>query len=215
MNNLAESINQVNEQLGKYTTFQIPYDSWMPAVMIAITIVIGVIYCFFGYKAVRVLSAIIGAFIGILVGMAVAGAARFEAPLTFIIPAIGALIFGFLGFLLYRIGVFLVILLAAFAITAALVFSYTKLDQTVVVIVSLVVGVILAVLAVVYLRPIVIIATALSGGLTISNEIFANLIKVRWSSQVETITRLSVGLLLALIGMLYQFKTTKKKEDIS
>ncbi len=213
MTTVNDVITELNGQMSNITTFQIPTFPWLQTAAIIVSVVLGLIYCFFGYKAVRVLSTIIGACIGILVAEIVVGAANLQAPFTILLPIVGAVIFGFLGFFLYRVGVFVVIILAAFSITGLLLGAYTKLDQTVILIVSLVVGVILAVLGVVYLRPVVIIATGLCGGLMISNQIFQNLVMVRWSPLVETVSRIGVGVVLAAFGILYQFKTTKPRSD--
>jgi hypothetical protein len=83
----------------------------------------------------------------------------------------------------------------------------------VILIVALVVGIIFAILAAVYLRTMIIVATALSGGFILANELFENLIRIQWSPTVETIVRLSTGLGLAVIGMVYQFHTAPKEEE--
>ena len=212
MNNVTEMMNSTLQDLG-VNAGSLPHYSWMPIAAIIISIVFGIIYCFLGYKAMRVLATLAGIGIGYIIGSAIVQAAHITTPVDLVIIIGASVIFGLLGFFLYRIGVFLVVLLGGFGISSALLAKYTKLDETVVLIIALVIGVILGILSVVYLRPIVIISTALSGGLTVSNELFENLIKVRWSPEAETLVRLGCGLIIGIIGMLYQFKTTRPKND--
>lgn len=212
MTNVTEMVNDLTAKAG-VSDIRVPDYPWVPTALIIITLILGIVYCFFGFKAVKFLSTLVGFCIGLGIGYAIASTAKLEQPLTLVVPIIGAVMFAILGFFLYRIGVFLVVLLAVSSIASSLLLEYTKLDETVVMIAALVVGVILSILCVVYLRPIVIISTALAGGLMFSNELFENLIKVRWSPQVETIVRLGVGVILALIGMIYQFQSTKNYVD--
>lgn len=212
MTNISELINGLLKDLGVQTA-QLPEFSWLPTVAVIVVALLGIIYCFFGYKAVRLLATIIGMGVGLLLGFAIVGAAKLQTPFNIIVPIAIGVIFAFFGYFLYRVGVFLVVLLEMLCIAAALLMEYTKLDETVVLIAALVIAVIFSVLSVVYLRPLVIISTAISGAMMFSNEIFENLIKVRWSSQVEMLVRLCVGAVLAIIGIIYQFRTTRPKVE--
>jgi hypothetical protein len=178
-----------------------------------VAVVLGIVYCFFGYKAMRFIAALVGFAAGVLVGDGIARAAEFKYPMDLVMVIAGGVLLAVLGFFLFRVFMFIAVFLSVFSITMSLIVEYTKLDSMVILIVALVVGVIFAILAAVYLRTMIIVATALSGGFILSNELFENLIRIQWSPSVEAIVRLSVGLLLAVIGMIYQFHTTPKEED--
>lgn len=211
MNNVSEMLS---DQLGKFGVklVELPHYSWVPAAVLIVTAIIGLIYCLYGYKAMRFLAMLMGIAVGAAAGAAVVNAAKLTAPVDLIFTIAAAAVFGVLGYFLYRIGVFIVVFLAGFGVAGELLVEYTKLDEIVVLIISLVIGVILAVLAVVYLRPIVILTTGLTGGLAVANVLFENVIKVRWSPEIEALARIGAGLILALIGIIYQFRTTRRKD---
>ena len=161
----------------------------------------------------RVIAALVGFAAGVLIGDGIARAAEFKFPLDLVMVIAGGVLLAVLGFFLFRVFMFIAVFLSVFSITMSLIVEYTKLDSMVILIVALVVGVIFAILAAVYLRTMIIVATALSGGFILANELFENLIRIQWSSSVETIVRLSTGLGLAAVGMIYQFHTAPKEED--
>ena len=148
-----------------------------------------------------------------LIGDGIARAAEFQFPLDLVMVIVGGVLLAVLGFFLFRVFMFVAVFLSVFSITMSLIVEYTKLDSMVILIVALVVGIIFAILAAVYLRTMIIVATALSGGFILANELFENLIRIQWSPTVETIVRLSTGLGLAVIGMVYQFHTAPKEEE--
>ena len=73
-------------------------------------------------------------------------------------------------------------------------------------------GLVFAILAVIFVKPVVIIMTALMGGLLFADQIFEYLVQVRWDPQLETLIRLGTGAGLGLIGIIFQFVTTRGKE---
>jgi hypothetical protein len=215
MNNIFETLDLLMNRYGfddrVVSTSGLP--GWVIPVSIVVAVVLGIVYCFFGYKAMRFIAALVGFAAGVLVGDGIARAAEFKYPLDLVMVIAGGVLLAVLGFFLFRVFMFIAVFLSVFSITMSLIVEYTKLDSMVILIVALVVGVIFAILAAVYLRTMIIVATALSGGFILSNELFENLIRIQWSPSVEAIVRLSVGLLLAVIGMIYQFHTTPKEED--
>jgi hypothetical protein len=180
---------------------------------IIIAVLIGVIYCFFGYKSMRFITTVMGLLFGLAVGAVVATLAKLASPIDILVVVGAGLLFALLGFFLYRIFMFLSVFLVVFLVTMSMVAEYSNLDDLVIAIVALVVGIILAILAAVYLRPMIIVSTAFSGGMMLSNELFENLIHIRWDPTIESVVRISVGLILAVIGIIYQFRTTVPEED--
>lgn len=215
MNNIFESLDLLLNRYGfsdrVISTSGLP--GWVLPVSIAVAVALGIIYCFFGYRAMRVIAALVGFAAGVLIGDGIARAAEFQFPLDLVMVIVGGVLLAVLGFFLFRVFMFVAVFLSVFSITMSLIVEYTKLDSMVILIVALVVGIIFAILAAVYLRTMIIVATALSGGFILANELFENLIRIQWSSTVETIVRLSTGLGLAVIGMVYQFHTAPKEEE--
>jgi hypothetical protein len=132
-----------------------------------------------------------------------------EYPITMVVIFVAAAVCALLGMLIYRFGLFLSVFLGIWGIAYSIIAQYTSLDKVFAVIISLVIGVVFAVLSVIYLRPVTIVLTALAGAFIFSDLLFDYLVHIRWSAQLEVIVRLAAGLLLALIGIIYQFVSTR------
>jgi cation transport ATPase len=57
--------------------------------------------------------------------------------------------------------------------------------------------------------PVVIVLSAFMGAQTISSTIFTYLVHIRWSRSLELLVVLAVFVLFAVIGMVYQFASTR------
>lgn len=198
---IGELNNYLNiEALTKDTTL-------LAAVIIAA--VIGIIYCFFGYRCIRFIAAVLGLLAGAAIGRMIVQMTNLEYPITMVVIFVAAAVCALLGMLIYRFGLFLSVFLGIWGIAYSIIAQYTSLDKVFAVIISLVIGVVFAVLSVIYLRPVTIVLTALAGAFIFSDLLFDYLVHIRWSAQLEVIVRLAAGLLLALIGIIYQFVSTR------
>jgi len=132
---------------------------------IAISIALGAIWCFFGYKIFRFVLGILG----FIVGAVVAGAIGYElSEGREIIAIASAIVGGLLGagimFMLYIFGVFLIGVILG-ALIVLLVSSYfnpgpdDRINYTIMIIVSIACGVV----AVIFKRFMIILATSLTG----------------------------------------------------
>ena len=189
------------------------------------------IVCFFGYRLQKVFYAIsgfvIGAFLGALIIVLVCP--KNEYFLTILI--VTALILGIVGaivsFKFYRIGVFFYMFSTVFSViyclSEAILKEGTGSSQDIsllvnniskgnfsnvnweIVIVSAVVSVIIGIITIKYIRNIMISVTAISGGINFSTVLLANVIKFN-----NLIVILLVAAAVAVLGITFQFKTTKK-----
>ncbi len=80
------------------------------ALMIAsvLSIVIGLLWCFFGLKLIRVWAAILGLALGFGIGTGVAAAFNLSSNLILICGAVGGILLAILGAVFYHVGVFLI-----------------------------------------------------------------------------------------------------------
>ncbi len=201
-----------------------------------ISILIGIAFCFFGYRIFRILLAVLGFIAGALAGVAVAQLIM-AAQETVANPALylilGGLIGGVIGavllIFLYVVGIFLLGAalgaLLAYAITPAL-----TSDQTALIVAVILLGLIGGVLALVLQRALIIISTSFSGAWTIVSG-FSLLLSPRRglamgpisgrlqgitaptaAMTTSTIISLVAWIVLAIAGMVVQFAWTGKKK---
>lgn len=163
-----------------------------------ITIIIAIVTCFFGYRLNKIIIAIMGLFIGFNLGLTYLPIIIENQTIIYIISAVIALIIGFTSYNLYLIGIFLICALAVYNICGTIGISENL--QT---IIGLIAGVIAGVLAVKFTRPIMIIVTSFSGASLITENVF-NILKF-----TNPIITLIITLIIATLGMLYQFSQKK------
>lgn len=172
-----------------------------PAIGILIGIlVISIFVSFFGLKIVRVLTTLVGFVIGACAGAAVAVAAGAEDNTLWIIVLVCALVFAVLSGVLYRFGVFWL----TFVNSMATLISIISEASLPVALVILAVSLILAILAAVYVEPIVVVITAVCGGVTAGGMIALLADLPSW-------TGYAAGAGIAVAGMLIQFGMHSRK----
>lgn len=119
----------------------------------------GLITCFFGLKLIRVLSGIVGFFLGGALGMAVAAFIGVNNMVFLIISAVGAIAIAALASVIRRVGTFLwVLILMGGALGTAL--GSSMLMHLICAGISLLV----AIIAVVFMDPIIIFISSVGGG---------------------------------------------------
>ena len=163
---------------------------------------IGILVCLFGLKLVKILTAAAGAVIGAGIGVSVAVGLGLT-KITFLAVVIaGAVILGAMAFFLYKFGVFLMVLAYVFGVCAMLL----KPDSLIPLIISIAVAVVFAVLAVIFIEPLVIIVTGLSGGVSagVAAAALAGLTANAWIG-------FGIGIVMAVIGISVQFMMHSRK----
>ncbi len=187
---------------------------------------------FFGYKLKRVFAAICGFAIGSVLGAIVTAIVCPKVEYFLTILLVVALITGIIGaivsFKFYKVGVFIYMFSTTFTMV------YSLLDTIIaksalpagddvslltanitsgnfsninwgIVIASFAVSIIIGVITVIYIRNIMIVVTAISGGINFSTGLLVNIIKFN-----NLFVILLVAAAVAVLGMTVQFRTTKK-----
>lgn len=171
------------------------------SVLIAM-IVVGLLLCLFGLKLVRIMAAVTGLLIGAYVGLVVCIVADLSGTAALVVVAVAAVVLAVLACVLYRVGIFFWILCLSVGTAATLI----DIQNMVQVLIAFAVSVLLAVLAVRYIEPIVIIVTSLAGGAEagMAAAELAGLTSNPWIGY-------GIGIALAVIGMIVQFMMQSRK----
>ena len=200
-------------QLQEYFYNQFPIIEQNNLIVIITALVIALLYVFFGYKLLRVYISLLGFLIGFALGIVIC--AVFDLSNTtavIVIICVCAVALAALGFWLYKAGLFVMILLSLFPIILSVVSEFTTVEPVFMWIGSILFALVLAILAIFFVRPVVIIVTAFSGGLSIANLIINSLLPE--IAQVNTVDgarifMLIIGAVIAVLGIYFQFVTTK------
>ena len=201
------------KQLQEYFYNQFPIIEQNNLIVIITALVVALLYVFFGYKLLRVYISLLGFLIGFALGIVIC--AVFDLSNTtavIVIICVCAVALAALGFWLYKAGLFVMILLSLFPIILSVVSEFTTVEPVFMWIGSILFALVLAILAMFFVRPVVIIVTAFSGGLSIANLVVNNLLPE--IAQVNTtdgarIFMLIIGGVIAVLGIYFQFVTTK------
>lgn len=168
----------------------------------ALSIVIGLLICFFGVKILKVIAAIFGLVIGAGVGAVIGTVVNANNMTMTIIILIAAVLGAVLLVFLRRLSAFVVVF--AYALSACVLLLAPQ--GTVMWIICLVIPAILAILAAVFVDPMVIILTGLSGGLSVGTSVAGLLgLDNKWIGY-------GIGLVIAVIGIIVQFVMYSKKQ---
>ena len=171
--------------------------------------IFAIVYCFYGYKLMRCLNFIAGFVVGAAAGYIVAVVLELDSLLLTVVPLVAGLAVGLLMYFLFRVGMFITVMMAGFLLVAGLLQQYTTLADNVRILIALGGGLVMAVFCVIFLRPVTIIITSLSGGFSFAAILFTHLVQVKWSSFFAMVAPLAVGLVLGIIGMIVQFHQRK------
>ena len=169
-----------------------------------ISLITGLLQCFFGYKFLRFWITLIGFLIGFAAGLGIASANIDIKYVPLIIGIAAGILLGFLSFKIYLVGVFLFIGTIAAVATGSLL-KYASLPAVAAIIICIAVFILCGILAVKFQRPMVIVITALSGA-SASAKALRTLVAAVSANHTYFIIIL---LGLAACGILLQFLTTR------
>lgn len=182
--------------------------------VMVVSAVLGLLICFLGLKLTRILTIVIGFLIGSAVGLSIAGGIGVEGITFAIISLACGVALALLAFFLQRIGVFFI----AFCGIAGVLGRYVASSSTMMLIFILVVAVVAGVLAVIYIEPILIVITAISGGVSAGIMLADIISAMNQETVIPSWVGYVTGAVLAGLGMIVQFalhsKKIKKKEEI-
>ncbi len=171
----------------------------LPDIIAFVLILVGAIQCFFGYQLFRVLTAVVGFAVGAAIGGVLGYIAMREAGAMMIGLLIG-LLGGWLAFKLYKLGVFVICFGAGAVVGAALGLMAGGMNT--VIPFAAVVGIALGVLGVILTKPVIIISTAVGGGMSIG---------IALGSMMGNLAMgVILGIVISIAGILVQFHQDKK-----
>lgn len=173
---------------------QISYNSIASMACVA-GVLLGAVMCLWGYKIAKTLFALSGLFLGAMVGELIGLAVGSDDLTLFLI--LGAIAGAILLFFLYKVSVFCLAFTIGMLITGVLTdFSSDSMP------ICCIVGLVLGVLAVLWIRPSIIIQTSISGG-SAAGIAFAALM-----GKSDIIMVMLCSFIFIIGGMIFQFKTT-------
>ena len=171
-----------------------------------IVMAVALLFCFAGYKCLRVAVTLAGFCGGASIGLFISEKLGANTIITLILAIILGLIVALVSFLLYKVGVFVLVFFlimavggAIVAITGAPAYGWFVL---------LAVAIVFGILGVILIRPVVILTSGLCNGLTAVGMLIQ---LTGWSGTAASIVALVGGLALGIFGIVVQFKTTREK----
>ncbi|MEQ3215689.1 hypothetical protein AAA088_06515 [Hominifimenecus microfluidus] len=156
--------------------------------------------CFLGYRLKKLWIGMIGFLLGIAIGAGITS--LFSENKTVILAAglVVGILAALLSFRLYLIGVFFYAALSVYPLIAGLIGKELWWEIALSVIAAFLIGL----LAVNFVRPVLIIASAVGGGMQVSQIIMG------WIAMENPWGLYGVAAGLALLGMLVQFRSSKE-----
>ncbi len=171
-----------------------------------IVIAVALILCFFGYKLLRLGVTIMGFAGGASNGAWLAGKMGANQAVTIILILVLGIALAILSFMIYKVGVFLMIFFMILAIGAVVIMATGS--NTYSWIITLIVAVLVGILGVVLIRPVTILVDGLNGGLTAVATLFS---LIGLTGSTESMIAIIAGFVLGIVGIVVQFKTTKER----
>ncbi len=166
-----------------------------------------VIYCFFGYKLVKVFVTIFGVLFGGVLGMTLARLLNFKESWFLVSIVLGMIIFGVLSFFVFKLGLAFMVGTSAFSILLSLTQQF--LQGNAVWVVAVLAAILVGVITIWAPRPVVIITSAFAGGVAASGILFHQVLPQYFWAQmgyVQNIVVFIVGIIVAIFGMIIQFQ---------
>ena len=141
------------------------------ALMIAsvLSIVIGLLWCFFGLKLIRVWAAILGLALGFGIGTGVAAAFNLSSNLILICGAVGGILLAILGAVFYHVGVFLI----AWITGSSLALLVLRPKDWKLALACAGIGLVVALFTIRFAELIIIVITGINGGMSAGTGIIS------------------------------------------
>ena len=183
-------------------------DIWDPTILsqgfasvsLAVSTVVALLNCFFGYKFRKLWITLAGFGCGVLAGFLAALQMTDQAGTLVLVALLAGLVVAFISFKLYRFGLFLLCGYRTFLLVSPLI-DLAWLAVTV----GILAGVVVGLLALKFLRPVVIASTAIGGGATAAQGLL-----LLFSVPVQATGAWIASLALGALGVVFQLLTTKK-----
>lgn len=201
---LPDSFQSSDLPLDSITNFLAGLDDSVKIIGVAISLVLALFGCFFGYKFSKLLMSLTGFIVGGILGyIAAAKFLTVSGGTMILITAAGAVLFSIMAYWIYRAGIFILCFALAFMAAASLL-PFTGDIQF---FLATVTGFIVGSLALKFIRPVIILTSAIvcgssAAGLAITVSEFMG---IHTFSQIG---KAGLTLIICLLGIIVQFLTT-------
>ncbi|RHS81758.1 TMEM198/TM7SF3 family protein [Firmicutes bacterium AM43-11BH] len=190
---IADQVYQYLKSVNSDTVNQVVSENMMIALIV--TTVIGIFLSMFGLKLIRLWSALLGLVAGAGIGFAVTELAGLEPMIVVGATIGGGIVLAFLAGFFYRFGIFLMALLTGVYIAILFVNPQNWIFLGV----CLAIGLVIALLALKFVEPIMIVVTSILGGV-LAGDAIATLAEFD-----NPIFRYGIMVLVAIVGGIIQF----------
>lgn len=190
---IADQVYQFLKSVNSDTVNQVVSENMMIALIV--TTVIGVFLSMFGLKLIRLWSALFGLVAGAGIGFAVTELAGLEPMIVVGATIGGGIVLAFLAGFFYRFGIFLLALLTGTYIAIL----FVNPQDWIFLGVCLAIGLVIALLALKFVEPIMIVVTSIIGGV-LAGDAIATLAELD-----NPIFRYGIMVLVAIVGGIIQF----------
>lgn len=159
-----------------------------------VTLVIGILNCFLGYRLLRAWISLAGFYMGVLLFYTLASYYTQDGLLQIIAILAGGLFLGIVSVHIYRLGVFLLCTNIG-TVTASIILQPRSPLRFMI---CLVIGILIGLLGMAFIKPMVILNTALAGG-------FSTAVSAAALLEKDTDTKILIlGTILTVAGMIIQ-----------
>lgn len=190
---IADQVYQYLKSVNSDTVNQVVSENMMIALIV--TTVIGIFLSMFGLKLIRLWSALLGLVAGAGIGFAVTELAGLEPMIVVGATIGGGIVLAFLAGFFYRFGIFLLALLSGTYIAIL----FVNPQDWIFLGVCLAIGIVIALLALKFVEPIMIVVTSIIGGV-LAGDAIATLAELD-----NPIFRYGLMVLVAIVGGIIQF----------
>lgn len=190
---IADQVYQCLKSVNSDTVNQVVSENMMIALIV--TTVIGIFLSMFGLKLIRLWSALLGLVAGAGIGFAVTELAGLEPMIVVGATIGGGIVLAFLAGFFYRFGIFLLALLTGTYIAIL----FVNPQDWIFLGVCLAIGLVIALLALKFVEPIMIVVTSILGGV-LAGDAIATLAEFD-----NPIFRYGIMVLVAIVGGIIQF----------
>lgn len=190
---IADQVYQYLKSVNSDTVNQVVSENMMIALIV--TTVIGIFLSMFGLKLIRLWSALLGLVAGAGIGFAVTELAGLEPMIVVGATIGGGIVLTFLAGFFYRFGIFLMALLTGTYIAIL----FVNPQDWIFLGVCLAIGLVIALLALKFVEPIMIVVTSILGGV-LAGDAIATLAELD-----NPIFRYGIMVLVAIVGGIIQF----------
>lgn len=190
---IADQVYQYLKSVNSDTVNQVVSENMMIALIV--TTVIGIFLSMFGLKLIRLWSALLGLVAGAGIGFAVTELAGLEPMIVVGATIGGGIVLAFLAGFFYRFGIFLMALLTGVYIAIL----FVNPQDWIFLGVCLAIGLVIALLALKFVEPIMIVVTSILGGV-LAGDAIATLAEFD-----NPIFRYGIMVLIAIVGGIIQF----------